>query len=91
MRNRIFKVVSIVAGIVFAAILYVNSSYHIENQEWKYSDGNWIGDWLSKGTRIENRIVYGNRGKAKIVYCFMGKLIIENIETGERGIYTNKS
>ena len=92
MKKRVFKISSIISGILILATLYVNSTYYIENQDWKYSDGNYIGDWLAKGNlKIEDRIIYAHKGKAKIVFCFMGRLIIENIETGEKGTYINKS
>ena len=79
--------------IVFAisAMLYVNSSFYITNQQWKYSNGTWIGDWLSKDNlKMENRIIITKQGKAKIVYCFMGELIIENVQTRKRGVYLIK-
>ena len=41
--------------------------------------------------KIEDRIIYAHKGKAKIIFCFMGRLTIENIETGERGTYIIKS
>lgn len=79
--------------LVFAisAMLYVNSSFYITNQQWKYSNGTCIGDWLSKDNlKMENRIIITKQGKAKIVYFFMGELIIENVQTRKRGVYLIK-
>lgn len=78
---------------VFAisAMLYVNSTFYIANQQWKYSEGTWIGDWLVRNDfKIKNRTIITKQGKAKIVYCFMGELIIENVLTSKRGVYCSK-
>jgi hypothetical protein len=92
MKKHVLKIITIIAGILILAMLYVNSSYYIKRQNWKYSDGNYIGDWLAKNSfKIEDRIIYAHKGKAKIVFYFMGRLTIENIETGERGTYIIKS
>jgi hypothetical protein len=92
MKKHVLKIITIIAGILILATLYINSSYYIKSQNWKYSDGNYIGDWLAKNSlKIEDRIIYAHKGKAKIVFCFMGRLTIENFETGERGTYINKS
>ena len=92
MKKHVLKIITIIAGILILATVYVNSSYYIKSQNWKYSDGNYIGDWLAKNSlKIEDRIINAHKGKAKIVFCFMGRLTIENIETGERGTYINKS
>ncbi|MCL9810135.1 hypothetical protein [Flavobacterium luminosum] len=92
MNKLIFKLISIIIGIFFLIILYINSSSYIENQTWKYSHGNWIGDWLvNENMKIENRIIYTHKGEAKIVYCFLGQLVVENIATGKKGYYIDKN
>ena len=92
MKKLVLIISSILAGIIFISILYFNSSNYIENQNWKYSDGKWFGDWFGKGSlKIENRVINTQNGKAKIIYCLMGRLVVENIETGERGTYINKN
>ncbi len=92
MRKRIFRVSLALIGILIVSILYVNSASFIENQKWKYSNGTHIGDWLDEGNlKIQDGIVYGNSGKAKVVFCYGFRLVIENIETGEKGVYENKS
>ena len=92
MKRRIFKISLALIGIIITSILYLNSAYYIENQKWKYSDGTHIGDWFDEGNmKVENGIVYGNGGKAKVVFCFGFKLMIKDIETGEKGFYVNKN
>ena len=39
---------------------------------------------------MKDGLVYGNDGKAKVVFCYGFRLIIKDIETGEEGIYVNK-
>ncbi len=91
MISRIFKISLVLFGIIIISILYFNSSYYIENQKWKYSNGTHIGDWLDEGNiKVKDGIVYGRNGKAKVVFCYGFKLIINDIETGQEGIYMNK-
>ena len=91
MRKRIFKISLALIGIIIFSILYLNSSYYIENQNWKYSSGTHIGDWFDESNlKVENGIVYGSSGKAKVVFCYGFRLVIKDIETGEEGIYVNK-
>lgn len=91
MNKRIFRLLLTVLGVLIICILFINSSYFIENQEWKYSNGTYIGDWLEKSSfEIKDRIIYTCNGKAEIVYSSGKKLIIENIETHEKGFYVNK-
>jgi len=92
MKERIFKLFLIIVAIVTTLVLYVNSSYYIENQDWKYADGTHIGDWLGKSNfEIKGRIIYTSNGNAKIIFSFGKNLIIENTETQVRGYYVNKS
>jgi hypothetical protein len=92
MKKRIFKINLALIVIIITSILYLNSSYYIENQKWKYSDGTHIGDWFDEGNlKVEDGIVYGSSGKAKVVFCFGFRLVIKDIETGEEGIYVNKN
>ncbi len=91
MKKRIFKISLALIGIIIISILYLNSSYYIENQKWKYMSGMQIGDWFDKGNmKVENGIVYVNGGKAKVVFCFGFRLMIKDIETNEKGFYVNK-
>ena len=91
MKKRIFKINLALIGIIIISILYLNSSYYIENQKWKYSAGTQIGDWFEKGNmKVENGIVYVNNRKAKVVFCFGFRLMIKDIETNEKGFYVNK-
>lgn len=90
--KKLFPIILLILlGIVTITLLWFNSAHYIKNQEWKYSDGMYIGDWLDQSNiEINNRIIKGNRGEAKIVFCFGNKLIIHNIENGETGHYVNK-
>jgi hypothetical protein len=92
MKKRIFKILGFTIGLFIIVALYINSSFFIERQEWKYANGTHIGDWLGKNSfQINSGVIHTNKGKAKIVFSFGTKLIIENIETKERGYYINKS
>jgi len=84
MKAKIIKISSIVFSIFVIVLLYLNSSYYIEKQFWKYSDGKHIGDVILNQKQIDN-------SKCKIVFCFGKKLIIEDLKTGENGYYDNKS
>ncbi|WP_284652411.1 hypothetical protein [Flavobacterium terrisoli] len=91
MKTRIFKISLALTAIVLGIILYLNSSYYIQSQTWKYSSGMHIGDWFDQGNmKMEDGIVYGSSGKAKVVFCFGFRLLIKNIETGEEGVYVNQ-
>ena len=84
MRKNYFKVFYIVTAVLVIVIIYLNSSYYIEKQFWKYSDGKHIGDVILNQKQIDN-------SKCKIVFCFGKKLIIKDLKTGENGYYENKS
>lgn len=66
------------------AFFYLNSSYYIEKQFWKYNYGKHIGDVIKNQKQIEDF-------ECKIVFCFGKKIIIEDLKTGEKGYYENKS
>ncbi len=92
MKKWIFKIFGIIIGIVLILGFYSNSSSFIEKQDWKYAGGTHLGDWLAKNSfEINNRIIETNQGKAKVIFCYGKKLIIENLETKEKGFYINKS
>ncbi|WP_418602325.1 hypothetical protein [Hwangdonia sp.] len=92
MRKRVIKILIVVIGLFTIGFIYINSSFFIEKQEWKYAEGTHIGDWLNKSNmEINDRIIYSFQRKAKIVFSTGSSLVIENIETKERGIYINKS
>ncbi|WP_340156342.1 hypothetical protein [uncultured Winogradskyella sp.] len=92
MKKLIFKILSIIIGLIIILTIYINSDTFIEKQEWKHAEGTHIGDWLGKNTfKINDGIIQTNSGKAKIVFSFGIELIIENIDTKEKGFYINKS
>ena len=87
-----FKALLIVVFFGIVSITYFNTNYYISNQDWKYGDGFTIGDWLSKNTfEINERVIHSTSGKAKIIFCFGSLLIVNDIETKEKGYYSNKS
>jgi hypothetical protein len=91
MKKRVFKTLLIIGALVVIPIIWINSSSFIENQEWKYSEGAHIGDWLSKSNiEIKDRMIYSYQGKAKIVFSFGSDLIIRDLKTNKTGFYTNK-
>ena len=92
MKERIFKILCGIIGLVVILIIYINSSFFIENQEWKYTEGTHIGDLLGENEfEIKEGIIYTNIGNAKIVFCLGKNLIIKNTKSQVRGYYTNKS
>lgn len=91
MKKRIFKIFCIIIGLAIILLIYINSPFFIESQEWKYSEGTHIGDWLEKNTfEVNKGIIHTNGSKARIIFSFGHSLIIQNIDTNERGIYINK-
>jgi hypothetical protein len=92
MKKRNLKMLGLLIGLVLVLGFYINSSSFMEKQDWKYAEGTHIGDWLAKNSfEINNRIIETNQGKAKVIFCYGKTLIIENLETKEKGFYTNKS
>jgi hypothetical protein len=92
MRKRILIILILLIGSVTLFTFYVNSSSYIKNQDWKYSEGTHIGDWLDENNiEINNRIIKSHQGRAKIVFSFGINLVIEDIETKKKGFYVNKS
>ena len=92
MQKNILKLSIAIIGLIAVLLIYFNSTSFIKNNDWKYSEGTYVGDWLNKSNIIiKDGIIYGNHGKAKISICFGFRLMIKNIKTGEVGIYTNKS
>ncbi len=92
MKKWIFRIISLIIGLLIILTIYINSESYIENQNWKFAEGTHIGDWLGKKKfEIKDGIIYSNGGKAKIVFSLGLKLIIEDIETQQKGFYVNKS
>jgi len=87
-----FSIILIILfGITVIFLLKFNSKNYIQNQEWKYADGTYIGDWLNHSNiEINNRIIKANNGEAKIIFCFGNKLVVKNYENGQNGYYVNK-
>lgn len=70
----------------------MNSNAFIGKQQWKYSEGAHIGDWLNESSfEIKDRMIYTYQGKAKIVFSLGKHLYIKKVETKEIGLYINKS
>lgn len=92
MKKPLLKLSLTIIGLIAVLLIYFNSTYFIKNNEWKYSQGTYVGDWLNESNIIiKDGIIYGNHGKAKISFCFGFRLMIKNIETEEVGIYVNKN
>ncbi|WP_435261847.1 hypothetical protein [Tenacibaculum sp. nBUS_03] len=90
--EKVFKILIVLIGVVVIYGFYINSDNYIKNQDWKYGEGTHIGDWLGENSfEIESGIIKTNRGTARIVFSYGIKLIIENVETKERGLYFNKN
>lgn len=90
-KKRILKKLGLTIGLVLIVVLYLNTSFYIERQNWKYSDGTYVGDWLQKGSFIVNDgIIETNKGKAKIIFCNGRELSIKSLQTPQKGYYINK-
>lgn len=86
------KVILSLAFFGIVIIIYFNTNHYISNQDWKYTSGFTSGDWLSKNTfEINKRVIHSNKAKAKGIFCFGSLLIVNDIETKEKGYYSNKS
>lgn len=82
MDKKKIKIFSIVLfSILLSTFLYLNSNHYINNQNWKYRNGYYIGDILTKN---DNHLTYEKK------LCFGFFLIIENNYTNEKGFYINK-
>lgn len=65
---------------------------------WKYNDGVWVGDILHTPSQVDGDIVYHQKTHlptAKIIKIeghFFGSdvLIIEDLKTGEQGVYLSE-
>ncbi len=91
MKKRIYKILLIIGVLLVIPITYANSYFFIGNQQWKYSEGVHIGDWLDKtNSEIKDRIIYSYQGKAKILFSLGFDLIIRDLDTNKTGFYTNK-
>ena len=72
----------------------------IETQEWKYSEGFHIGDWLdfsNTNLTIKNDTIYSSTKPVAVIVekinSFVGadnQIKIASMETGEIGIYQGK-
>ena len=47
MKKIFIKAIVLVISFLIVSLIYFNSSFFICKQQWKYSDGYSIGDWLS--------------------------------------------
>jgi hypothetical protein len=91
MKYRILKIAGVLIALTFFLSFYLNSPFFIERQSWKYAGGIYVGDWLAKNTfDINNGIIETTQGKAKVVFCYGKELVLEDLETGEKGHYINK-
>jgi hypothetical protein len=81
----------IIVGVIF---LFLNSTFFISRQTWKYRNGFHISDWVDfSSTKIDikgRKIIKKGKEVAKIKICFGKILIIRDYKTGEEGYYINK-
>lgn len=91
MKYRILKIAGVLIALTLFLGFYLNSTFFIERQSWKYAEGTYVGDWLAKNAfDINNGIIETAQGKAKVVFCYGRELLLEDLETGEKGHYINK-
>lgn len=92
MKKLLLAVFGLIIVILSSAAIYFNSDNYIKNQEWKYAEGEHVGDRLNKSSlTIKDGMIYTPGGKAKILFCYGKGLIIKNSDTGRKGTYKNKS
>lgn len=75
------KIIGVTFLIICCTLLYFNSNYYINNQNWKYRNGYYVGDILDKSKDVSNN---------ETQYCFGYILIIKNNQTNEKGYYIRK-
>lgn len=89
------KILTISLGILvvlFILLSYLNSNAYIKSNEWKYSYGYSVGDWLILDENsIVNDTLKGNGVNCEIVFCYGKTLIIRDFVSGEEGYYTSKA
>lgn len=92
MKKSLFKILAVIIVFVMLSGFYINSSSFIEKQNWKYATGTHIGDWLSKNSfKIDNSVIETHQGAAKIIFSYGKELIIQDINTKDKGFYINKN
>jgi hypothetical protein len=88
------KIVLIIFLIVVIFFVYVNLNLYIKNQDWKYSSGSHIGDFVifdKSHYDIKGRKIY-KEGKiiGKVFVCLWQVLIIKDTESSNFGYYSKK-
>jgi hypothetical protein len=88
------KVIILILLIVAIFFLYVNLNLYIRNQDWKYSRGGHIGDFVTfdqSHYELKGRGIYKD-GKiiGKVSICLWQVLIIKDSETNSVGYYSKK-
>ena len=94
MRKSIIGI-SILITIMIALFVFLNKGEsYIEKQQWKYTEGNYIGDLINfkDDEYIKSKSIYRkDKVIAKIVFCTESTLIIKNPESGKKGYYSKIS
>jgi hypothetical protein len=93
MKKMFIKITILIISSLTILLIYFNSSFFICKQQWKYSDGYSIGDWLSLSDETINNgsIIRNDKVNVKVLFCFGKTLIIKEIKSCEMGYYSNKS
>ena len=93
MKKIFIKAIVLMISFLIVSLIYFKSSFFICKQQWKYSDGYSIGDWLSLSSETINdgSIIKNDKVDVEILFCFGKTLIIRENNSGEKGYYSNKS
>lgn len=92
MRNNSNKYLFGLITVICIIVLYLNTNFYIRSVNWKYKDGYHVGDWIvfnDENLRIKT-IYSGKKPVGKVIFCLGKELIIENIESQEKGFYSMK-
>lgn len=76
MKNKSFKLFLVLLSAFILMEIYLNSSLHLAQKQWKYSKGLHLGDWL-KPNELPNRY-----------FCIGNQLLVFSDESfSDYGVY----
>ncbi len=88
------KIIVILTSIFLILILVLNFNLFIKSQQWKYSKGGYIGDFISFDhityNLVGQHIYKNNKLVGKVIICLGTTLLIREFETSTIGYYSKK-
>lgn len=94
-KTKLKRFLLLIGVLILIGVIYLNTNFYIEKQQWKHSDGVSVGDWIEFDNvfyKIEGRtILKKNEAVGNVVFCLGKTLIIKEYKSGNLGHYVNKS